>query len=165
MNPAPRENPSPAPCLQRLAEQGKIDAKTAHRSQNIPEETLTACENLLTRLSFSSRRIFLEELADILADTTPDEAQKITSRILGAEKPEEELHRIRMPGLTQLEERFKDISSRLVRGTGVKLTAPPYFEGGRFTLTFSFAGKDELKRKIRVLEKIADQGEELYDLL
>ncbi|MDR1626385.1 MAG: hypothetical protein LBT33_07570 [Spirochaetia bacterium] len=153
------------PGLRRLVEAGKIDRKTAHRAAEIPEAFLAEFYPLLGGLSFSNTRIFLERLGEVLAGKSPEEAAAIKERLLAARRPEEELARIRMPELTEMEGRFRDITGRILRGSGVSLKAPPYFEGGRFAVAFSFGSAEELRRKIRALEKLAAEGDGLYGLL
>ena len=155
----------PRPDLRRLVDEGKTDAKTASYAREIPEEFLAAFGTLFERLSFSNTRIFLRQLREVLAAKTQEEAAAIKERLLAARKPEEELVRIRMPELTGLQQRFEAITGRLLKGTGVSLKAPPYFEGGGFTLSFGFGSPEELRRKIRALEKLAAEGDELYELL
>jgi hypothetical protein len=155
----------PRPDLRQLIEKGKIDAKTARLAEEIPEGFLAAFETVLERLSFSNTRIFLTWLREVLEGKTEEEKTAVKERLLAAPSPAEELRRVRMPELAELERRFHDISRRLLGGSGVSLKAPPYFEGRRFTVEFSFAGGEELRRKIRVLEKLAAEGDELYELL
>ena len=151
--------------LRHLVSDGKIDLAAARRAQVIPEEFLKDFEPVLRQLSFSSARIFLTRLGEALAGKTPEETEALKARLLAAGKPEEELAAIRMPELTEMEKRFREITHRLLKGTGVGLKAPPCFEGGRFTVEFSFATREELARKIRALEKLAAEGSALYELL
>ncbi|MDR3200105.1 MAG: hypothetical protein LBT68_01490 [Spirochaetales bacterium] len=153
------------PDLRRLIEKGKIDLKTAGFAREIPEEFLAEFEAVLADLSFSNTRIFLRRLREVLAEKTPEEQSGIKERLLAASDPAAELKAVRMPELTDMEKRFTEIYSRLLRGTGVHLKAPPYFEGGRFSVDFSFDSPTELRRKIRALEKLAAEGDELYELL
>jgi hypothetical protein len=155
----------PGPDLRRLVEAGKIDLKTARRAAGIPEGFLAEFGPVLERLSFSNTRIFLGRLGEVLAGKSPEEAAAIKDRILAAASPEQELRRLRMPELAELEERFKDITGRLLKGAGVSVKAPPYFEGARFTVEFAFGSKEELRKKIRALERLAAEGDGLYALL
>ena len=153
------------PDLRRLVREGKIDLATARRACAIPSGLITEFEAVLGAVSFSSARIFLTRLGEALAGKTPEEARALTARLLAARRPEEELAAIRMPELTEMERSFREITGRLLKGTGVSLKAPPCFEGGRFSVEFSFATPEELTRKIRVLEKLAADGQDLYELL
>jgi hypothetical protein len=153
------------PDLRRLVDEGRIDLKTARLAREIPQDFLAEFEAVLARLSFSNTRIFLARLREVLAGKQPEEAAALKERLLAAPSPAEELRRIRMPELAELEERFASIRGRLLKGTGVSLKAPPYFEGSRFTVEFSFGSREELRGKIRALERLAAAGEELYELL
>ena len=153
------------PDLRRLVIKGKIDLATARRACVIPEEFLKAFGAVLENFSFSSARIFLSQLGETLAGKTPEEAGALAARLLAAPRPAEELAAIRMPELTEMEKRFREITERLLKGTGVGLKAPPCFEGSRFTVEFGFAAREELARKIRTLEKLASEGDGLYELL
>ena len=153
------------PDLLRLVREGKIDRAAARRACVIPAEFLREFAAVLDSLSFSSARIFLTQLGEVLAGKTEEEARALAARLLAAPRPEEELAAVRMPELTEMEKSFREITGRLLKGTGVGLKAPPCFEGGRFTVQFSFATPQELARKIRALEKLAAEGRDLYELL
>ena len=153
------------PDLRRLVREGKIDIATARRSSEIPAEILKEFKAVLTGLSFSSTRIFLTQLRELLAGKTKEDARTLTERLLAAPLPAEELELLRMPELSEMQKSFREITGRLLKGTGLDLKAPPFFEGSRFTVTFSFAGPEELARKIRALEKLKNEGASLYELL
>jgi hypothetical protein len=153
------------PDLRILVREEKIDLKTAELLREIPEDFLASLGEITGGLSFSERRIFLTELTEVLAGKTPDEAEALRRRLAEAQNPAAELNAIRMPELSSLEKRFQEISRPLLRGSGINLKPPPWFEGGRFSLSFSFGSSGELARKIKALEKLAARGENLYDLL
>ena len=52
------------------------------------------------------------------------------------------LRRIRYPQLTSWEEHFKKESGKLLRITGCRFSACPYFEGNELTVSFSFGSKN-----------------------
>jgi hypothetical protein len=153
------------PDLRLLVREEKIDLKTAELVREIPEDFFASLGEIIGGLSFSERRIFLTQLTEILAGKTSDEAGALRLRLAKARNPAAELNAIRMPELSSLESRFQEISRPLLRGSGISLKPPPWFEGSRFSLSFSFGSSGELLRKIRALEKLAARGEGLYDLL
>ncbi|MFW5728662.1 MAG: hypothetical protein ACOCYG_03280, partial [Spirochaetota bacterium] len=75
------------------------------------------------------------------------------------------LKRRRYPRLTSLSDRFESIRDEVLAGTGIRLTPPPYFEGERFDIAFSFATAEELDRRLAALGKLKARAGELQDLL
>jgi hypothetical protein len=47
----------------------------------------------------------------------------------------------------------------------VELSPPANFEGGRFTVSFSFATKEELEKRRRAITRLEDEIDELSQLL
>lgn len=151
--------------LRRLAREEKIDLKTAETAAGIPEEIVRILEAVIESLSFSERRIFLKTLAEVLIRGVPEGAESFARRIADSSAPLDEVHRLRHPELSSMEDRFRDISSRILKGSGVTLRPPPYFEGRRFSVSFEFESPAMLDRKLKALGRLRDEGGDLYDLL
>lgn len=97
------------------------------------------------------------DLGDVLAEMVHEAA--------AAPDPVDALMRRRYPKLTALSDRFESIRTEVLNGTGVRLTPPPYFEGDRFEVAFSFATAEELARKLAALDSLKARTGELQDLL
>ena len=65
----------------------------------------------------------------------------------------------RAPRLTARQERFTRETKDLGLPPGVRLIPPPYFEGPKWSLEFTFAGAEELAVRLRSVARLADQPE------
>ena len=154
--------------LRDLVARGGIDLKTAEAASSLPAEPLAVLGPVLEGLSFSERRIFLKTLAEVLKRDRPDAETeaRLVAGLLEAADPLESLCRLRYPELTDLEERFAGLAARHLRGSGVSLKPPPYFEGRRFSVAFDFESLPNLRKKLSALESLVEEeGDELFSLL
>jgi hypothetical protein len=153
--------------LRRLVSAEKIDLKTAEYLSSVPGAVFDELEALLDSLSFSERRIFLKTLAEIIKRDRMDQDAALTlcSGLRDSQEPLEKLHRLRYPELSSLEERFSAAAARALKGSGVTLKPPPCFEGSRYSVSFEFENGRVLKKKIRALENLAGEEDELFALL
>ncbi|NOZ61421.1 MAG: ParB/RepB/Spo0J family partition protein [Calditrichaeota bacterium] len=71
-----------------------------------------------------------------------------TQRIIG------ELRKIRYPIYSKIEDKFLDLKKELKLPPAVRLSPPPYFEGRKFTLEFTFSSQKEFDQIVTLLEKI-----------
>ncbi len=94
-----------------------------------------------------------------------DTVAEMVREAAAASDPVDALMRRRYPKLTALSDRFESIRNEVLEGTGIRLTPPPYFEGDRFEVTFSFATADEFGRKLAALDTLKARTGELQDLL
>jgi hypothetical protein len=155
------------PAARRLVASSKIDLKTAESLASVPDAAFEALDPLLESSSFSERRIILKTFAEIVKRDRMDETAALAlSRDLGAKKmAPDKLHRLRYPELSSLEDRFEAVASRALKGSGITLKPPPFFEGLRYGISFEFDSGRTLKKKIRALENLAAEEDELFDLL
>jgi hypothetical protein len=162
------------PVLREMVNAGELELKSAERLSAYPGAA-AALRRVTAGLSFSNRRRFatmLWEIAqrDELSDAQTAELAREAGAAGGSgeETPGgavDALRRRRYPTLTSLEERFGRITDRALGGTGVELTPPANFEGGRFTVSFSFASAQELDARRRALSRLEDELDELFQLL
>ena len=162
------------PALRALVNDEFIALKTAERIRRVPGEFLSLHRRGLGLLSFSARRQFLELLAELMIQApgrTGTEAcatAKVCTRASAAldePDPVAALRRQRYPTLTHLEEQFCGIRRESLHGTGVDLTAPPYFEGDSFSVSFTFRNCAELVERTRALERLKGSCDQLFGIL
>ncbi len=144
--------------LQQFVAEDKIDLKTALRVKTLPLEILNHVIPFLDNRSFSERRIFLQLLYEILQRDRLDTKKgvELARHLTHLAKPLEELYRIRYPELHRLEETYHGTVDSVLKGTGIKVSPPPNFEGTRFKVEFSFEKGSQLKRKALVLQKLSE---------
>jgi hypothetical protein len=162
--------------LREMVAAGELELKAAERLAAYPRSA-AAIREATSGLSFSNRRRFATMLWEIAQrDRLSDEAAAALARELGASQTRDAdrgrgaasldaLRRRRFPTLASLEGRFSDIAERALGGTGVELSPPANFEGGRFTVSFSFATKEELEKRRRAITRLEDEIDELSQLL
>ena len=77
------------------------------------------------------------------------------------------LRRLRFPGLTKHEKRYKELKAALKIPPQIHFVAPPYFEGDRIDVSFSFGDSAELVKVAVKLEAMAhkDELKEILKLL
>jgi len=157
--------------LKVLVDEKLIDLKTALHCNNWQAALIENIGALLrlgeNPLSFSKRRIILNQLLEVsLKQGIPEE--KILSLVrntLNAADPLKTAQALRFPELTAMEECFLELKGKLLAGSGIKLTPPPFFEGENFNISFSFGSKEALEKKISYMKSFAEKTDELFDLL
>ncbi|MEE8350225.1 MAG: ParB N-terminal domain-containing protein [Acidobacteriota bacterium] len=79
----------------------------------------------------------------------------------------EALRRLRFPHLTRHEMRYKALKAALKIPPRIHFEAPPYFEGDRFKINFSFGDPDELSKIATKLDVVArtDELKEIFKLV
>lgn len=164
------------PALRALVNDEFIALKTAERITRVPGEFLSLHRRRLGSLSFSARRQFLELLAELMIQaqapgrtgTEACAASEVCARASAAldeRDPVATLRRLRYPTLTHLEEQFCRLRRESLHGTGVDLTAPPYFEGDSFSVSFTFRNCAELVERTHALERLKDSCDQLFGIL
>jgi hypothetical protein len=160
--------------LQGALQEALIDLRTAeslaHYASGDPG-TLQRILDATRSISFSRRRQVLRLALENARRETPDagglgdRVAELVHEAAAASDPVDALTRRRYPKLTALSDRFESIRTEALDGTGVRLTPPPYFEGDRFEVAFSFATAEELARKLAALDTLKARTGELQDLL
>jgi len=153
------------PALKQLVAAGRVDLKTAERVRSLPGEVFEALSD--SALSFSRSRQLLNELFEVSRgrELTDLEIKEAARQALREPQPLETIHRMRFPTLTSLKSRFAAIERQLLKGSGVKLIPPPYFEGEAYTLELSFNSTKTFARKLRALESLQGRLDALLELL
>ena len=155
--------------LKQLIDDRTVDLKTALAIRSLPTDIfdLFCRQRQELSLSFSRTRMLLTFFHESVERDALGDAEAVSEfRTLLMEKdPVEAARRLRYPQLTSLEDRFEKIRNMTVEGTGIRLDPPPFFEGGRYTLSFSFGSGKELERKVNQSSRIGEKVNELFDLL
>ena len=151
--------------LKALVAEGQVDLKSALRVQSLPESVFTGLQ--ASALTFSQRRQFLNELFEVGRKLRFSQAEigDLAKRAFGDPQPIETVHRLRFPVLTELEERFAALAEQLLKGSGVQVHPPPYYEGEAFTVEFAFNSAKSLERKLNALHSLEGHLDALLELL
>jgi hypothetical protein len=75
-----------------------------------------------------------------------------------AQQIRKQLQARRAPRLTARKERFAREARDLGLPSGVRLIPPPYFEGPKWSLEFTFVGDEELAVRLRNVARLAEQA-------
>jgi hypothetical protein len=75
-----------------------------------------------------------------------------------AQQIRKQLQARRAPRLTARKERFTREARDLGLPSGLRLIPPPYFEGPKWSLEFTFAGAEELAVRLRSVARLAEQA-------
>ena len=89
----------------------------------------------------------------------------LAKRACGDPQPVETVHRLRFPVLTELEKRFAALVKQPLKGSGVQVHPPPYYEGESYTVEFAFNSAKSLERKLNALHSLEGQLDALLELL
>ena len=144
-----------------------IDLKTAKNCSNIPKDGLELLEPYLLTLSFSNRRIILTNISEIIEKRFLDNEKSFSfiKEILKEENPFEVAVIARYPELSSCTEKFNNFNSVVLKGSGIKLKQPPYFEGNSYSVEFSFKSKKHLGKIIDRLSYLKEKCDEIFELL
>jgi len=151
--------------LKALVAGGQVDLKSAIRVQDLPEEIFTELQP--GTLTFSQRRQFLNELLEVSRkrELSHGEIRDLADRAFLSRRPIETVHRMRFPMLSELEERFAAVEEQLLKGSGVQVKPPPYFEGDSFSVEFDFSSAKSFDRKLNALHSLEGHLDALFELL
>lgn len=158
-----------SPCLKQLAGNKILDFKTARGVRELPDAVFSSIlyykEN--NNFTFSQVRLFLSFLDGIARRDHLQESDiiRICDELLSQKKPLEAVKKIRFTELSGLYERLNNIKHEILKGTGIQLDAPPFFEGDSFEVRFCFQSKKQLQKRIKVLERLKERTDELFGLL
>jgi hypothetical protein len=160
------------PSRRGLVESDAIDLKTAERARSLPEEAAAAFAELAPKLSASERRIALGYLDDIATNSRGAASSHDTAGLVALMKsaaaeaePIATLRGARYPELASMEADFARITERELGGSGVKLEAPPTFEGQGFTLSFEFSSAAALEKRLAAAGRLKGACDELFAFL
>jgi ParB family chromosome partitioning protein len=92
-----------------------------------------------------------EEVEEILSD-------RRMGLIDQGDRVRDYVRKLRYPQLTKAYEDFSEKKERL-KLKGIDLIPPPYFEGEEFRINFSFNTLPEFKKRLEILQAIADKEE------
>jgi hypothetical protein len=151
--------------LKALVAGGQVDLKSAIRVQDLPEEIFTELQP--GTLTFSQRRQFLNELFEVSRkrELSHGEIRDLADRAFRNRRPIETVHRMRFPMLSELEGRFAALEGQLLKGSGVQVKPPPYFEGDSFSVEFDFSSAKSFDRKLNALHSLEGRLDALFELL
>jgi hypothetical protein len=151
--------------LKTLVAEGQLDLKSAVRVRSLPEAVFARLQ--AGALTFSQRRQFLNELFEVSRKRklAGQKIRDVADRALRGPQPIETVHRLRYPFLTDLETRFAALEQRLLKGSGVQVKPPPYYEGDAFTVEFRFNSSKSFSRKLNALRSLEGHLDALFELL
>ncbi|MCX7787325.1 MAG: hypothetical protein N2442_06490 [Spirochaetes bacterium] len=144
--------------LQTLVAELKLDLKTAMRVKSLPLRILEAFIPLLETFSYSQRRIFLRLFFEVFHRDQLDTMKglELVTYLVSSPNPLEELHRIRYPEFHRLEQSYRATVDPILKGSGIQVSPPSYFEGTRFKVEFCFEKGTQLKKKAQILQKLSE---------
>lgn len=157
-----------SPVLRGWVEQGVCDLRTAERLAQVPTDLLKRLESTGDGLSFSNRRRYLVMAQEVLRRDGLDEATAVIADLARLDSPSERieaLRRVRYPTLVRMEEQLSEVNRVTLRGSGVRVTAPKNFEGGGYTVSFTFSSNRELERRLRSADRLREVSDDLLGLL
>jgi hypothetical protein len=151
--------------LKTLVAEGQVDLKSAVRVQHLPREVFSALQ--ASSLTFSQRRQLLNEIFEVSrrSDLSPNEIRELTDRVFRDPQPVEAVHRMRFPVLTDLQQRYRSLKEELLKGSGVEVRAPRFFEGDAFTVEFDFNSGRSFERKLKALHSLEGRLDDFLQLL
>jgi len=153
--------------LQQLVASGAVDLKSVERAAGVPEAVLERFGAEAALLSFSRRREMLAMLYEfcVVGRQETEAVLALLDEAFSAPDPSAALRAHRYPRLRELERQFEAFCERYVSGSGVELSAPAQFEGSAFGVQFQFESAPQLARRIRCLQTIERNCDELFRLL
>lgn len=149
--------------LKRMVDADRMDVKTAWTVRDLPEEALIRLGALSSDMSFSRRReLFVMAREVVMRDSLGENGiSSLLRRLEESGDPTEAVRKERFPGLESLEDSFAVFRERVLSGSGIEVRPPKYFEGSRFSVSFSFESDRQLDR---ILEKLHTVRENTYEL-
>ena len=141
--------------------------KIAFKTKKLPALFFKKLKNSRKHYSFSTKRllaVYVQEI--ILRDSLHiKEQEKLVNRIFSAKNPLMQVKKYRFPILSKMESEFGELNAKLLKGTGVNLCAPQYFEGSNLRVSFSFNSSQSLQKRIQGLSAINEHRDEFFKFL
>ncbi len=144
-----------------------LDLKTAGVLSRIPDGALDVLESYIAPFSFSNRRRITEAVSEICVrdGLSREDASELIRHTFQTTDPLKTVMKSRFPRLSEMEKTVTAFREDHLRGTGVALEPPRYFEGDSIQITFTFASTKEYLERLRSLEKISDKIDDCLGLL
>lgn len=121
-------------------------------SVSVQEEIVETVVEIARKENLSPVQVLDSKEVRALRETTKRPAKQRANEI------RKQLQARRAPRLTARKERFAREARDLGLPSGVRLVPPPYFEGPKWSLEFTFEGDQELAVRLRNVARLADQA-------
>lgn len=153
--------------LKLIVEKDILDLKTALKLELLNNPMIEKTVDIIRDFSFSRKRLFINYIVETLKknDKNEEEIDAILDKASSSDDPFEYVALMRYPALKRLENEFASYTEKYLKGSGIQLKPPPYFEGGGYSLQFSFKSKKQLGKIIERLEKVRETSDEIFRLL
>lgn len=152
--------------LQEAVNGGITDLKSAEAASAVDPTIFAALMDLVKTRSFSRRRTFLVNYLELLQREDVGGSQRhVLSTLSEAPDPETALLRLRFPVLSEMESAVSAFEKKYLSGSGIRLEAPPSFEGEKYSVTFTFHTEREYERRVKTLVRAQEGVGEILDLL
>jgi hypothetical protein len=153
--------------LKTLLGKKLIDAKTGERISVLPRSFFRNLLKHESGFTYAERRIFCHYLFEIIRrDKLKSKQQEaLIRKIFAQDEPLKKVLELRYPTLSGLEKRLSEFKKQYLKGSGVVLQAPPYFEGSSFSLGFAFENEQQYEKKVAKLLRLKENIHELFRLL
>ena len=150
-----------------LVNNNTIDIKTAKKALGIPCGIFKKCVPLIKKITYSRRRLFIDYVSEILKKgfLSRDDVSVMIDNASLQDDPFDYVSLQRYPHLRNMENSFHEYTERNLKGSGIMLKAPPWFEGNSFSVSFSFSSDKQLGRIIEKLDNIRKTSDEIFRLL
>ena len=153
--------------LKEIVNDNIIDLKTAVRLSLFDDEIIGKIVEIIRDFSFSRKRLFINYIVELYKKGDRDRVDiaSLLNNASEADDPFGYIAACRYPSLKSLEKDFSDYTDKYLKGSGIQLKSPPYFEGGGYSVQFSFKSKKQLSRIIERLEKVRETSDDIFRLL
>ena len=153
--------------LKNITDSNFIDLKTAGKLEVFDNEIIEKITDIIKDFSFSKKRLFINYLVELYkkGNSSREQIAELLDSAASSENPFDYAAVRRYPLLKALEKDFSIYLEKYLKNSGIQLKSPPNFEGGGFTVQFSFKSEKQLARIIERLEKVRDTSDEILRLL
>jgi hypothetical protein len=153
--------------LKLLLDGGLIDFKTACRIRDLPQCLFVNLLKARETLSFSERRLMSLYISEIIRrdGLSMERSSELVRTVFAAETPLACAAALRYPRLTETQTAFSRFTQQYLKGSGITLQAPPYFEGAEYHLEFRFGNYSRYVKCTDKLTRLKENINELFNLL